>query len=446
MPDLAPSETANLDQYGDAALPWRAASTGASSATGSAGSASPRAQATSGGFSQDGLRRFEETMAGFVERGEAPGLVALIDRGGEVHADAFGTMAVDGEAPMRRDTIFRIASMTKSITAVAAMILVEEGVFGLDEPVDAWLPELADRRVLRALESEVDDTVPAERPITVRDLLTFRLGYGLILAPPGTYPIQEAIAASSAFPNFASGQFLPKVSADEVMAAYGELPLLHQPGEAWYYGSGSNMLGVLIARASGMRFGEFMRERIFAPLDMVDTGFSVPADKLDRLPPSYATAPATGEPRQTDGVGDSLWTSPPIFEAGAGGLVSTADDLLAFSRMMRNTGAYPGGRILSRPSVTLMTTDHITAAQKAVSPTMILSWDSMGWGLGVSVVTRRVDLRSVGWYGWFGGTGAAWGVDPQQDLIGILLTQSVGILFTGGIETFWTAAYAAFDD
>jgi CubicO group peptidase (beta-lactamase class C family) len=404
------------------------------------------AQTTEGGFSTSGLERMHETMTGLVDNGVAPGLVTLIGRDGEIHADAIGTMAVDGGEPMRRDTIFRIASVTKPITAVAAMILVEEGMLGLDAPVDGFLPELADRQVLRSLESEVDDTVPAERPLTPRDLLTFRSGYGLIFDPPGTYPIQEAIAASGAFTNIETGEFLPQLPADELMAAYGELPLLHQPGEAWLYNSGSDLLGVLIARASGMSLGEFMRERIFAPLGMVDTGFSVPADKLDRLPPSYWTNPETGEPRQTDGVDDSLWASPPIFESGAGGLVSTADDLLAFGQMMRNTGAYPGGRILSRPSVELMTIDHITPEQKAASPYFPFSWDNLGWGFGVSVVTRRDDLRSVGWYGWYGGTGTAWGVDPREGLVGILLTQSVDVLFSGAIEAFWTATYAAFAD
>jgi CubicO group peptidase (beta-lactamase class C family) len=430
------------------AMPWRAAHVGASPATSTAGltSAAPNTQTAAGGFSSSGLEQMHETMAGLVENGMTPGLVTLISRDGEIHADAIGTMALDGDDPMRRDTIFRIASVTKPITAVAAMILVEEGVLSLDAPVDAFLPELADRQVLRSLESEIDDTMPAERPITLRDLLTFRLGYGPIFDPPGTYPIQEAIAASGAFPNIVTGEFLPQLPPDELMAAYGELPLLHQPGEAWYYNSGSDLLGVLIARASGMSLGAFMQERIFAPLGMVDTAFSVPADKLDRLPPSYWTNPETGEPRETDGVDDSLWASPPIFESGSGGLVSTADDLLAFGQMMRSNGAYPGRRILSRPSVELMTIDHITAEQKAASPFFPLSWDNLGWGFGVAVVTRRDDLRSVGWYGWYGGTGTAWGVDPREGLIGILLTQSVDILFTGGVETFWTAAYSAFAD
>jgi CubicO group peptidase (beta-lactamase class C family) len=430
------------------ALPWRSASPIAAPATSAAASTptARNAQVTDGGFSASGLEAMHETMAGIVQRGAAPGLVTLVSRHGEISADAIGTMALDGEEPMRRDAIFRIASLTKPITAVAAMILVEDGVIGLDAPVDPLLPELADRQVLRSLKSEVDDVAPSDRPITLRDLLTFRLGYGLIFAPPGTYPIQAAIAASGAFPDIVSGQFLPKLPPDELMGAYGALPLLHQPGAGWLYNSGSDILGVLIARASGMSLGAFMQERIFAPLGMVDTAFSVPPDKLDRLPPSYAPNPETGELFEADGVEDSPWASPPPFEAGSGGLVSTADDLFAFGQMMRNTGAYPGGRILSRPSVELMTTDHITPEQKTASPSAILNWENQGWGFGVSVVTRRDDLRSPGWYGWYGGTGTAWGVDPEEGLIGILLTQSVGILFTGGIDTFWTGAYAAFAD
>jgi CubicO group peptidase (beta-lactamase class C family) len=441
-------KTAAIGVASGVAMPWHDVSVGASPVVEIVGTAASAwgAETTSGGFSLSGLEQMHETMAGLVDNGVAPGLVTLVSRDGEIHADAIGAMALDGGEPMRRDTIFRIASITKPITAVAAMILVEEGILSLDAPVDAFLPELADRQVLRSLESEVDDTVPAERSITLRDLLTFRLGYGLIFAPPGTYPIQQAMAETGSFPDITTGRFLLTIPAAEVMAGYGDLPLLHQPGEAWLYNSGSDILGVLIARASGLSLGEFLEERIFAPLGMVDTGFSVPPEKLDRLPPSYATNPATGVFEIADSVEDSLWASPPVFESGAGGLVSTADDLLAFGQMMRNTGAYPGGRILSRPSVELMTTDHITAEQKAASPFTPHAWDNQSWGLGVSVVTRRDDLRSLGWYGWYGGTGTAWGVDPREGLIGILLTQSVDILFTQGIETFWTATYAAFAD
>jgi CubicO group peptidase (beta-lactamase class C family) len=239
---------------------------------------------------------------------------------------------------------------------------------------------------------------------------------------------------------------MPSLPPDELMAGYGHLPLLHQPGEQYLYNSGSDIVGVLIARATGMSLGEFLQERLFAPLGMKDTGFSVPADKLDRLATSYFTNPETGTLEVFDGVEDSRWATPPVFESGAGGLVSTADDLLAFGETMLNNGKYGDERILSRPSVELMTTDQITPEQKAASPFFPASWENRGWGFGVAIVTRRDDLATPGRYGWWGGYGTSWEVDPVEKLIGILLTQSVDILFTGGLQDFWTLTYAAIDD
>jgi CubicO group peptidase (beta-lactamase class C family) len=191
----------------------------------------------SGGLSKTRLSRLHDVMAGFVERGEVPGLVALVSRRGEVHVEALGMKALGGSDPIRRDTIFRIASMTKPITAAAAMILVEECKLRLDDPVDRLLPELADRRVLKRLDGPLDDTEPAKRPITLRDLLTFRMGFGIAMAPPGTYPIQTAVDELSL------GQGAPQPSLppapDEWMRRFGTLPLMHQPGEKWMYHTGS---------------------------------------------------------------------------------------------------------------------------------------------------------------------------------------------------------------
>ena len=229
------------------------------------------------------LGRLREVMAGHVERGAVPGLVTLVSRRGEAHVEALGTQAIGGGAPMRRDTIFRIASLTKPVTAAAAMILVEECRLRLDDPVDPWLPELADRRVLRTLASALDDTVPAERAITLRDLLTLRPGLGAIMVYPERYPIQHAMAEAEVAPSatiFAEGP-------EEFMRRLGALPLVHQPGAAWLYHTGSDILGVLIARAAGQTLASFLRERIFEPLGMRDTGFSVPQEKLARLATCY---------------------------------------------------------------------------------------------------------------------------------------------------------------
>ncbi|MGH2558545.1 MAG: serine hydrolase domain-containing protein [Thermomicrobiales bacterium] len=400
---------------------------------------------SSGGLSTARLDRMHDVMAGHVERGAVPGLVTLVSRRGEVHVDAVGTMAVGGNDPMRRDTIFRIASLTKPITAAAAMILVEECRLRLDDPVDSFLPELADRRVLRALDSPLDDTVPADRPISPRDLLTFRLGYGAVMAPPGLYPIQAAMDEAGVSP----GAELPVHPPDELMQRYGSLPLLHQPGEQWLYNSGSDILGVLIARASGQTLETFLRERIFDPISMKDTGFSVPAAKIDRLATSYQSDPATGGLAIFDEARGGRFASPPVFESGAGGLVSTADDYLAFCRMMLHKGKHGSERILSRPAVELMTIDHITSAQKAVSAFFPGFWDTRGWGFGMAVVTKRADLADVpGRFGWDGGYGTSGYTDPTEELIGILMTQRLMDDPSGPVLffDFWTSVYQAIDD
>jgi CubicO group peptidase (beta-lactamase class C family) len=224
---------------------------------------------------------------------------------------------------------------------------------------------------------------------------------------------------------------------------------VHQPGERWLYDSGSDILGVLISRTTGKSLEEFLRERIFAPLGMKDTSFSVSESKLDRLASIYWTNPSTGEFEIFDGVDDSSWASPPVFESGSGGLVSTVDDLLAFGEMMLKRGKYGSERILSRPSVELMTTDHITPEQKAVSGFFPGFWDSHGWGFGVSIVTRRDDLAATpGRYGWDGGYGTSWYVDPREELIGILMTQRVWDASGAPVVLldFWTSAYEAIDD
>jgi CubicO group peptidase (beta-lactamase class C family) len=371
-----------------------------------------------------------------------------------VHVDVIGTRAIEDPAPMRRDTIFRISSMTKPITAAATMILVEECKLRLDEPVDALLPELAERQVLKRLDGPLDDTVPAKRPITVRDLLTFRMGFGQMLALPITsppervaYPILQAASEQQLGMGPPSPSSMP--APDEWMRRLGSLPLMHQPGEQWMYNTGSDVLGVLIARASGQPFETFLRERLFEPLEMRDTGFSVPAASLDRLATSYWTDPESGELGVYDGAESGQWSHPPAFPSGAGGLVSTIDDYLAFGQMMLSQGKHGSERILSRLSVELMTTDQLTPEQKAVSGLVPGYFDSHGWGFGVSVVTRRDDIAAVpGRYGWDGGLGTSWYSDPREEMVIILMTQRA---WTSPSPPdvcldFWTAAYQTIDD
>jgi CubicO group peptidase (beta-lactamase class C family) len=399
-----------------------------------------------GGLSAARLDRMHRVMAGYVERGEVPGLITLIDRRGEEHVDVLGTLEAGGTEPVRRDTIFRISSMSKPITAVATMMLVEECRLRLDEPVDRLLPELANRRVLRRLDGPLDDTVPAERPVTVRDLLTFRWGFGQMYAPPDRYPVLKAAneyQIGMGPPNPAS---MPP--PDEWMRRLGSLPLLHQPGELWMYHTGSDVLGVLIARVADQPLESFLRERVFEPLGMTDTAFSVPAEKLDRLATSYQVDLDTGALELNDPVQGGQWSSPPLFPSGGGGLVSTVDDYAAFGRMLLEGGRYGAGRLLSRPAVAAMTTDQLTPEQKAVSGFLPGYFETRGWGLGMSVVTGRTDVAAVpGQFGWDGGLGTSWFSDPTEDLVAILMTQrSAFPLLSPVYLDFWTSVYQAIDD
>jgi CubicO group peptidase (beta-lactamase class C family) len=313
--------------------------------------------------------------------------------------------------------------------------------------VDRLLPELADRKVLKRLDGPLDDTVPANRPITVRDLLTFRMGLGMIMGPPDVYPIQKAASELQIVGFGPPNQSTPH-DPDEWIRRLATLPLVHQPGERWMYNTGSYVLGVLIARASGRPLETFLRERLFEPLGMEDSGFSVPAAKLDRLASAYWPNSETGELELRDGVGDSEWSRPPAFPDGGSGLVSTVDDYLAFGQMMLNKGKHGRERILSRPSVETMTSDHLTPEQKAVSGFFPGYWDSRGWGFGISIVTRRDDVAgSVGRFGWDGGLGTSWSSDPKEEMVAILMTQRAAFPLSSGIYLdFWTSAYQAIDD
>jgi CubicO group peptidase (beta-lactamase class C family) len=310
------------------------------------------------------------------------------------------------------------------------------------------LPELAGRRVLTRPDGPLADTVPANRPITVRDLLTFRMGLGFVAGPPGVpYPIQEAMGELALGPRSAP-------TPDEWMRRLGTLPLVHQPGERWMYNTGADVLGVLIARASGRPFEVFLRERLFEPLGMADTGFSVSAADRGRLATSYWTDRDTGALTVHDDPASSRWGEPPTFPSGGGhpdggGLVSTVDDYLAFGQMMLNYGRLGGERVLSRPSVEVMTTDQLTAGQKAASGLYPGYFDGRGWGFGLSVVTRRDHPAApVGMFGWDGGLGTAWRSDPGEDMVTLLLTQGAWTsprpprLF----HDFWTAAYQSIDE
>ncbi len=394
-------------------------------------------------LSKPRLERLHDVLSGYIHRGDMPGLVALVSCHSDLHMETLGTMSVGHHAPMKHDTIFRIASLTKPITAVAAMILIEECKLRLDDSIEKWLPELANRRVLQSIASEPDVTIPAKRAITVRDLLTFRMGFGSVMAIPDTYPIQKLIRE---FQIGGDGPPLPSQSpsADEWLKRLGSLPWMAQPGERWMYHVSADVLGMLIARVSGRSLGAFMRQRVFDPLGMKDTAFHVPSDKIERLSASYVF----NHQRQTldlyDGAANSAWRAEPAFESGGGGLVSTVDDYFAFARMMLNKGRYGREQVLSRASVELMTSDQLTPQQLEGSE--IFFGANRSWGFGMAVETKRDELfRTPGRFGWDGGFGTSAYTDPAEGVIGILLTQRMmdSPQPPRVFSDFWTLAYGA---
>ncbi len=360
-------------------------------------------------------------------------------------------MQHDGGAPMQRDTIFRMASTSKPVSIAASMILVDECKLRLDDLVEQWLPELANRQVLRQIDSPLDDTVPARRPITVRDLLTSTFGLGMDMTSLGT-PIMGEVFAQGLTPDLPT----PMPEPDEWMRRLGELPLMYQPGERWQYHISNDLLGVLVARVTGQSFETFLRERVFEPLGMNDTGFDVPAEKIDRLPPLYAPDAQTGEFHVWDPAEGGRHSKPPAFQGGGGGLVSTADDYNAYFQMLLNHGMHGDERILSRPAVELMTTNRLNAEQLALRTKM--ATDNVhishgqgqhgGWGMGMAVRTYRADYAPLGQFGWDGGAGTSTYADPTNHLTGILLTQ-VGMTVPAPahlIHDFWTTLYQSLDD
>lgn len=359
-----------------------------------------------------GLRELLESS---VDDGSVPGAAALVTRGDRAEVVAAGFTDVERTTPMARDSIFRIASITKPIGAAAVMMLIEDGVIALDDPVGRWLPELAAPKVVRTPDGPIDDVVPAARPITVFDVLSSRAGYGFTsdFAQPAVAALFDEVQRDGLFP-----QLLPE--PDAWMAALARIPLVYQPGEAWLYNTTSELHGVLVARASGRSLPEFLAERIFEPLGMADTGFVVPAAKRDRFTSSYR--------RDSDGKlvlidqPDGRWSSMPAFPSAAGGLVSTVDDWYAFGRMLLTGGTTADGRsLLSAESIRLMTTDHLTQWQREFGKLFL---EGQGWGFGGSVDIAPIDPWNVaGRYGWVGGSGTMAHVVPSTGQIAILFTQ-----------------------
>jgi CubicO group peptidase (beta-lactamase class C family) len=362
------------------------------------------------GLSPAGLERLAGVAWSHVGPDRVPGLVALVASGDDVHVEALGALSIGGP-PVRRDSLFRIASTTKPVTGAVTVALVEEGLLSLGEPVGRLLPELASLRVLRRMDGPLDDTLPVERAITVRDLLTFTFGFGMhvgMFMAAAPWPI--VVAATEA--RLATiGPPDPKTApdADEWIERFGSLPLMAQPGERWLYNTGAQVLGVLCQRAAGAaRFDEVLRSRLFEPLGMSQTAFAAP--DVARLATAYVN---TAEGLTVWDPPDGGWSGPPAFEDGAAGLLSTVDDLLAFAWMFLRGGT----PVLSPESVTEMTRDQLTPGQRAGQEAFL---GERPWGLCQSVV---VSGDRAGAYGWDGGLGSSFLVDPVRDLVVIVLTQ-----------------------
>lgn len=347
-----------------------------------------------------------DAIGRFIAGGEIPGAVVGVLREGQVSLAAAGTTSAGG-APVGVDALMRISSNTKPMAAALTVALAEDGVLALADPIERFVPELAGRRVLARLEGPVNDTVAAHRPVTVEDLLTMRLGFGFVFE--ADCPAAQA-AAEAGLGMGPPDPSLP-LSPDDWIRRFAELPLMEQPGTVWRYELAYAVLGVLLARAAKRPLPSLMRERLFEPLNMTDTGFVA-----ERLPPCFV-AGETGLAVFDDAGHGSRWAAAPTFPDARGGLVSTATDLLRFAGALLDGGA----GVLSPAGVAAMTTDKLTADQRR-GPSAQLFLDNGGWGYGVQVIDA--DRTAAGpRYGWGGGLGTLWYSWPDRRAAAVLLTQ-----------------------
>jgi CubicO group peptidase (beta-lactamase class C family) len=412
-------------------------SAAASAQAGSLGSARPE----SVGLSSPRLEWLDATMQAYVDDQKLAGVVTLIARRGRVaYFKAVGMQNRESGVPMKRDSLFRIYSMSKPIVSVAVLMLLERGDILLDDPITKYIPELESLRVIEDPAGPLDRTRSLERPITIRDLLVHTAGFGYDwITPPGpladAYRTLDRDAWSLDLPSF-----IRRLAA---------LPLVYQPGTRWHYGMSTDVLGQLVAVVSGVPLDRFLRERIFEPLDMVDTGFQVPPGKLDRFTTSYGPSegPAEGgRLRVLDVPSESHFARPPIWLSGGGGLISTASDYARFAQMLLQGGELDGQRILGRKTVEFMTRNQLSE-QEMQADFLKTALRGNGFGLGVSVVTdetRRPYPGSKGEYGWSGAASTTFWVDPAEDLAVVQMTQLTPVADTFG--KLHVLVYAALTD
>jgi CubicO group peptidase (beta-lactamase class C family) len=371
-----------------------------------------------GGMSQAGLKRVTATLKPFVEAEEAVGLVTLIYRKGEVaQVDALGWQDREAKIPMARNTIFRIASMTKPIVSVATLMLVDEGKLKLTDTVTKWLPELANLKMIRTEGGALDDLATPSRGITVADLLIHRAGFAVSYTTTG--PLAKLITEKM------SEKAVTDLDAEGWLNHLATLPLAGDVGSQWRYSPSFDVLGILIARVSGQSFPDFLQQRIFQPLGMVDTGFFVPEAQVKRVAAVYTSDANDKRTRARNEVRTAM----PKFPRGGGGLYSTADDYLKFARMMLGGGKLGDVRLVSRQSIALMTTNWLTPEQRKVPFAGMEFWGGQGFGLGVAVVDdiarySIIGTASAGSYYWPGATGTWWLADPKEDMALIYLVQN----------------------
>lgn len=359
-----------------------------------------------------------DSVRAAIDAGLLAGAVTLLWQDGKVlQVNELGHRDVEAGLPMQRDTVFRIASMTKPVTIAAAMTLVDEGRLSLSDPITRWVPELADVRVMTSLTGPLDQTVAARRPITIDDLMTHRSGLAYTFSVPA--PL------SRAYHKLQSVQ-----DPDRWLGELGRLPLAHQPGEQLTYSQSTDVLGFILARIEGKPLSDVLAERIFGPLGMSDTGFAVTHSGRRRAATMYQLAPSADTVTLQPGKMGPPQVVPPTFCAGGGGLWSTADDYLTFARMLLADGEVDGTRVLSTESARLMRTDRLTAEQKTQQFLGAPFWIGRGFGLNLSVVTDEAKATpfygpgGVGTFSWPGAFGTWWQADPQANLIVIYLIQN----------------------
>ena len=381
------------------------------------------------GFNAEALARIAPTLQPIADAGDLSGFVTLLFRHGEIaQINTIGQRDVTKKLPMERDTLFRIASMTKPVTSIAALMLMEEGKFRLDDPITKFAPEFKTMRVLKDSQGPLDQTVPAAREITFDDLFTHRSGIAYGFSSLGPIAHEYGRVLGDVLNN--------EMTPDAWMKALASMPLLYQPVERFHYSHSTDVLGFLVGRIAGMPFRDFLMERLFKPLGMSDTDFYIPPAKRERAAVVYRLNEAEN---RLDTVPFKQYETPPAFCGGGGGLVSTADDYLKFARMMLNKGELDGKRYVKAETVNLMCTNRLTPAQRAIPFLGSLPmWDGMGFGLGVSVIDAPEKLGffgmgGVGSFGWPGAFGTWWQADPANDLIMIYLIQNSMPLEPGAI-------------